>query len=186
MPTVADFAALPLSGAKADIHKAKLAVEKELRVAAFSLPASMFVGDIHGFGILGFAMIIGEAGDLSRFPNPAKLWKWMGLSVMLDGRSHRRVKGVQDGYCPRRRSVMHVIGDSLIKRQNIYRELYLSRKEFEKNRDSEISKGHAHMRALRYAEKRLLRDLWRYWRDLSKIDNHGSSVEPVSSPVEAA
>ena len=66
----------------------------------------------------------------------------------------------------RRRSAIWTIGDSLIKQnEDGYRAVYDERKQYEKARDPEMSKMYAHRRAQRYMEKRLLRDLWRAWRD---------------------
>jgi hypothetical protein len=115
---------------------------------------------------LGLAVIVGVAGDLSNYSNPAKLWKRFGLAV-IDGRAQRKVTNTEQaiamGYSPMRRSAMWTIGDAVIKTQGEYRELYLDRKMYEAERDPEMSKMHCHRRAQRYMEKRLLRDLWRAW-----------------------
>ena len=57
---------------------------------AKALPVASFVEETRGFGYLGLAQIVAEAGDLSNYANPAKLWKRFGLAV-IDGRAQRRV-----------------------------------------------------------------------------------------------
>lgn len=164
---IAYFASLPLQEARALIHKNRLAPERNMAKLAKQLPVYSFVEGVHGFGAIGLAQIVGEAGDLSNYANPAKLWKRMGLAV-INGKSQRRVSGVEaleHGYSPQRRSIMYCIGDSMIKKQNAYRELYLARKVIEEQKMPEGTKLHWHRRAQRYMEKRLLRDLWRAWRD---------------------
>lgn len=164
---IAYFASLPLQEARALIHKNRLAPERSMAKLAKRLPVYPFVENINGFGAIGLAQIIGEAGDLSNYANPAKLWKRMGLAV-INGKSQRRVGGaeaLEHGYSPQRRSIMYCIGDSMIKKQNAYRELYLARKVIEEQKMPEGTKLHWHRRAQRYMEKRLLRDLWRAWRD---------------------
>ncbi|MFP1634114.1 hypothetical protein ACLB6G_20485 [Zhengella sp. ZM62] len=143
---------------------------------------------INGFGPVGLAMIVGEAGDLSAYPKKGHLWKRMGLAV-IDGTAQGRPgKGasasdwIARGYNPKRRSIIYQIGDSLIKKQSEYRDAYLERKAYEraraemiglqivpaakiprKNADEFMSEGHVHNRAQRYMEKRLLRDLHKQW-----------------------
>jgi len=154
------------------------ACEKKMIEGAGQLPVTEFVDSVRGFGLTGLAMIIGEAGDLGNYANPAKLWKRMGLAVMPDGKCQRKAtdpaRAAEMGYSPRRRAVVYRVGDSLIKgNKDGYRELYDSRKAMELERlpaDAKGRKMHAHRRAQRYIEKRLLRDLWRAWRGHATSD----------------
>ncbi|HUW34835.1 MAG TPA: hypothetical protein VM223_24770 [Planctomycetota bacterium] len=153
------------------------ACEKKMIEGAGQLPVTEFVDSVRGFGLTGLAMIIGEAGDLGNYANPAKLWKRMCLAV-IDGVSQRKATdpevAARMGYNPRRRAVMYRVGDSMIKgNKDGYRELYDSRKAMELERlpaDEKGRKMHAHRRAQRYIEKRLLRDLWRAWRGHATSD----------------
>jgi len=146
-------------------------LEKDMVRQAKMLPVWPWVEAVNGFGVLGLAIIVGECGSLSEYAGPAKVWKRMGLAVMGENRQGNPGNGacadewIEHGYSPRRRSAMWTIGDSLLKKQNAYRDLYLGRKAFEAERDPEKTKMHCHRRAQRYVEKRLLRDLWRAWRD---------------------
>jgi hypothetical protein len=142
-------------------------LEKTMTTLAIKLPLREFVENTHGFGFFGLAIVIGEAGNLSNYANPGKLWKRMGLAV-FHGKSQRKTTDADDailqGYNPVRRSAMWTIGDSLLKKQNEYRELYLTRKAYEADRPETKSKMHAHRKAQRYAEKRFLLNLWKAWK----------------------
>jgi hypothetical protein len=97
---------------------------------------------------------------------------------------------------------MFVIGDNLVKGKSAYRAVYDERKVYErqkaqaeglkvapsakipKEKHAEYrSEGHSHLRAKRYMEKRLLRDLWRAWRDHESNATQPTRVDP-SSPIE--
>lgn len=146
---------------------------KEMSALAVSLPAWPAFGDaVRGFGPASLAVIVAEAGDLSLYANPGKLWKRMGLAVMGDvrqgglGANASKEAWIAHGYNRQRRSRMWNIGDALIKgnRDGEYRTVYLQRKEYELARDPEMKPIKAHRRAQRYMEKRLLRNLWSAWR----------------------
>jgi len=155
----------PLLEARKGIEQARKVVEKRLLVLAKELPVAAWIEGTRGVGLLSLAGIVGEAGDLSAYSNPAKLWKRMGLAV-IGGERQRKVegaKGIEHGYNPARRSLMWTIGDCIVKAGGPLKELYNERKAYETPRVK--TKMHAHNRAKRYIEKRLLRDLWRAWRD---------------------
>jgi hypothetical protein len=156
----------PLVEVRAALSAQRKEAERKCRKLAKQLPVWPWVGAVYGFGDLGLAQIVGECGDLGNYSNPAKLWKRMGLHV-VDGKAARKskAKGEIMGYSPARRAIMFCIGESLLKKQNAYRDLYLARKTVEAQKVPEGSKMLWHRRAQRYVEKRLLRDLWRAWRD---------------------
>lgn len=149
------------------IHKHRLKMERLLVKEAKLLPAyETFVEPLHGFGALGFAQIIGECGDLSLYANPAKVWKRMGVGLVNGERQRRcvdKAKALAHGYNPRRRSVLFVITDSLIKKQNAYREFYVAKKADLAAKYPARTKAHLHNDALRRMGKNLLRDLWAHW-----------------------
>lgn len=117
------FAAMfPLVNARDDIEKQRLLVEARLRKISKQLPISSWVTSIYGATLNSLAAIIGECGDLSKYDNPAKLWKRLGLAPH-DGKSYsawRRSGGlsaedwIAAGYSPRRRSAMWNVGGTLI------------------------------------------------------------------------
>jgi hypothetical protein len=137
--------------------------QKDLVRLAKSLPVAPWVIGVRGVGLLSLAAIVGEAGDLSGYANPAKLWKRLGLAVMSDGRQRRTTgaAAIAHGYVPARRSVMWNVGACIIKAKGPLKAIYDERKLYELPRVE--SKAHAHNRAQRYVEKRFLRDLWAAW-----------------------
>lgn len=158
-----------------DLEAIKKTIDMYAMEILAQLPQVMaYVESVPGFGIQSFAGIVGEAGDLGSYSNTAKLWKRMGLAVIGGERQRKKegAAGIEHGYNPARRSLMWTIGDCIIKAGGSLKELYNERKVYEAPRVK--TKMHAHNRAKRYIEKRLLRDLWRAWRDamrrLSTID----------------
>ena len=173
----------PFLEARAILEGVRKAAEKQLNKLSKELAVAAFVEATPGMGYGSLGAIVGECGDLSNYANPAKLWKRMGLAVMSDGKRQRRVAGAEaldHGYSPSRRSVMWNVGQSVFKAQSAridketgevlkeagpYRVLYDERKAYELERDPDIKPILAHNRSTRYLEKRLLRELWRAWRD---------------------
>lgn len=165
-------------------HKAKM--EKMVQ----TLPIWTDWGaDVRGFGPVSLAVIIGEAGDLVNYPNPGTLWKRMGIAVFNGIRqgglpvNAKAEEWIQHGYSKVRRARSWVVASNLMKSGDYYREMYLRRKEYErqqtlsagliilpaakipaKKKELYRSEGHIHLRAQRYMEKKFLRDLWRAWR----------------------
>ena len=162
------------------------AAVKEMEKLAVQLPVwEIFGKDVRGFGAASLAVIVGEAGDLSIYRNPAKLWKRMGVAVVDGIRQGGLAKNaskddwIEHGYSPMRRSRLWNIGDAIIKsnRDGAYRTLYLQRKEYEIQRNPEMTPMQAHRRAQRFMEKRLLKHLWQVWRG-GKPDDGWHRDEP--------
>lgn len=117
-PNVAVAIAPFLMSIDATFEPQRAALERRLRKLAEALPIWKSWGaDIRGFGALSLAAIVGEAGDVGSFSNPAKLWKRMGLAV-IGGERQRKKSGAEDalahGFNPSRRAVMWNIGGGLI------------------------------------------------------------------------
>lgn len=165
----------PLIASRDMIEAERKKPEKLMAKEAKALAAWPWVESVGGFGALGFAQIIGEAGDLRNYSNPAKLWKRMGLAVINGGRQ-RKIAGDEallHGYSPDRRSIVWNVGACVIKYTrgpNAYRDLYLARKVVEQSKVPDGTKALWHNRAKRYMEKRLLRDLWRAFRNEPTTD----------------
>lgn len=175
----------PFLQARATFTPLRTEVEKQMDAAAKQLPVWPWAESIRGMGAASLAAIIGETGDLSNYATHSKLWKRFGLAV-IDGERQRKVKGAEalkHGYSASRRSVMWNVGQCVFKAQSQrvdketgevkagagkYRLIYDARKEIELPRVP--SKVHAHNRATRYMEKRLVRDLWKAWRAYPLID----------------
>lgn len=177
---------------------AKEGIEQKMEKWAKKLPVWAWVKDVKGFGALGLAVVVGEAGDLSNYANPGKLWKRMGLAPLRGkaAKTWRQEGGLTSedwiwfGYKPARRSEMWNRAPPIVYAQisrvkdadgedtgeristGPYGKVYLDRKKYELDRDPEMSKMYAHNRAARYMEKRLLKHLWQAWRGLPVSDDH--------------
>lgn len=136
-------------------------VEKEMVALASLLPAAPWVEGVRGFGMKTLGVIVGEAGDIGSYKNPAKLWKRLGLApkseyAQADNGAHMVPK-------QRRAQIWACLGDPLLKLNDVdYRQAYDGKKAEYLARG--WTKNHAHRAAHRYMEKRALRDLWSAWR----------------------
>ena len=159
-------------------------IEAKMRSIAELLPASVWIKCVHGAGLLGLAIVVGEAGSpLSEFSNPGKLWKRLGLAphwcYKMTTKDGKEVEAIPR----RRRSAIWTVADALLNKgkKNIYADLYQQRLVFECQKNPEFLTGnlsektgkpcvlkHGRRRASRYAEKRFIRDLWREWRKLDR------------------
>lgn len=195
-----------LLGARDIVEKARQHAEDRAAKLATSLPIwTKWAKDVRGLGPLSIAQIVGEAGDVGNYRTVSGLWKRMGLAVINGGRQ-RRVKGDEallHGYSPQRRSIVWNIGNNMIRSQrgtkideetgeitqeaDPYRAVYDQRKAYEHERDPEITKGHAHNRAKRYMEKRLLREMWKAWRRVHpQVDVGTKTSRDTPADVEGA
>lgn len=172
----------PLLLARESIRAARRDVERDLERDVQALPIWPRVAATRGLGALGLASIIGETGDLNNYSSHSKLWKRLGLAV-IDGERQRRVRGaaaIKHGYSASRRSVVWQVGSAMLRAQSgltdpatgkvlrahgSYRLGYDTRKAKELLRVG--SAAHAHNRAARYMEKRLIRNIWRAWNQAS-------------------
>ena len=144
---------------------------------------------VRGFGALSMGALIGERAIPSDFPTVAKFWKYMGMAVINGERQRKcadRDKAIEHAYCPRRRALMFVIGDTLIRAKGEYKAIYDARKPLEAAKLDKDGKPVrpivAHKRAKRYMEKRLLREFWKAWRRV-----YGeSSADDIMSPYVSA
>ncbi len=176
---------------RAECQKRLIRETRKLHVHAWML-------SVKGFGEASLAAIVGEAGDIGSYANPGKLWKRMGLAV-FDGKAQGKsaTDYERQGYNPRRRSVMHVVGENLLRSGGPYAEVYRDYKARKiaawaeagivvvpaaKRKEGQETDGHLHKMSLRYCEKRLLRDLWRAWRGQGDDDTRGR-VSPAEIPV---
>lgn len=90
---------------------------KRMVKLTMKLPIAPFIKGTKGLGEPSAATIIGEAGDLSKYPSIAGVWKRLGLAV-IDGGRQRRVSDPElallHGYDAKRRSIVWNAGNNLI------------------------------------------------------------------------
>lgn len=182
----------------------KIESEREKKIIALAkrLPVAPWVEGVRGFGLKSLGAIVGEAGDLSGYATHCRLWRRFGLApweyqgqvkmgCTWRKRSHEKLPAeewTKYKYSPRRRSVIFVIGESLLKgNRGIYRQHYDESKTKTRKMHPEWwlcedcggdkakrgkckgcggkgeRPGHAHNHAMLLMTKLLLRDLWKEW-----------------------
>lgn len=156
--------------------------EQPMVAIARTLPVHTWIQEPEqrGMSEMGLAILIGETGNLSNYPNPGKLWKRMGCAPHSKGGKTRmcstwRVKcGLTSeewseiGYSPRRRKVAFMIGENIVKANkkgsgNVYRDRYDAAKELFQEKHPDAPKGHCHKHGMLLATKLLLKNLWIEW-----------------------
>lgn len=153
------------------------AIEKEMVKLVKTLPVAKWCDEVRGFGLLSLAAIVGECGNIGEFRGPASLWKRLGLAPIQSRGvtqmpSTWRSKGglsaeewTEAGYSPRRRSIMFVIGECLVKQnKGEFRARYDEAKKAGKKKHKDWTDGHAHNHGMLLAVKRLVKRLWQKWR----------------------
>jgi hypothetical protein len=170
----------------------KLREDDETRMTqlARSLPVYPWVESVRGAGAIGLATIVAEAGDLSNYSTPGKLWKRLGYAP-FDGFAgstwkratwRPRVLAAEEWqanpFSGERYALMHQIATFLWMKQWIgkdktgtgvgapngpYGEIYAARRARTKQTHPDWSDGHAHSDALRVMMKEFLKDLWIEW-----------------------
>ncbi len=166
-------------------------LEKSMEACIKSLPIAPWLKkkEQRGVGLLSIAHILGECGDFSLYANPAKVWKRMGCapfqgkmcSTWKSGKEGKLSadEWTQAGYCPRRRAIMFVIGECLVKgnqtkpteknpEKETWQGPYVKRYEEAKAKfakeHQDYSAGRCHSHGMLLASKLLLKNLWIEWR----------------------
>lgn len=172
----------PLLTAMVPLLDSQKWIEKDIKASVRQMRLwNEWAVDIKGFGEVSFGGVIGECAIMpGEYRNPSCLWKRMGMAV-IGGERQRKCanaeKAIEHGYNPTRRSLMWNIGGTLMKAQirnpkgedgkpigesvaiGELGQVYLDRKVYENTREG-VTPILAHLRAKRYMEKRLLRQMW--------------------------
>jgi hypothetical protein len=182
---------LPLVTATNDLASTEHVIDLQLARLVRQHPMRAFIESAPGIALGGFARLLGATGPLDRFATVSKLWAYLGMHV-VDGTAPRRRRGHQANWSAHGRVVCHQLGVAIVRlRRGRYREAYDRKKaeylarprrgpsacffgqtHLNKKREA-ITCGllHAHMAAMRYAVKLLLRDLWVAWRTVAQHDH---------------
>lgn len=148
--------------------------EKQMESLVKQLPLAAWLEqpEQRGIGLVSVAKIIGECGDLADYRNPSCVWKRMGCApyqgkMPSTWRSGKEGKAsaedwVAMGYNPRRRSLMYVIGEGIVKQNGDgpYRKRYDEAKATFQEKHPDYSKGRCHAHGMLLAAKLLLKNLW--------------------------
>lgn len=167
--------------------------ERDMKRLARTLPGAQFAASVKGFGELGFAVIVGEAGDLAGYSSESKLWRRLGLAPFCgkSGSTWRREGGLsaaewtEYGYSGHRRAEVYAtVQDSLFRWQTHsagpYRAVYDRRRARAAAAHPDWAPARLHADAGRVMVKALIKDLWRAWRDatdaISEFERPGRST----------
>jgi hypothetical protein len=155
---------------------ARAEIEKDMVRAVKTLPVHAWQKGVHGFGEKALAIIVGEAGNLSRFDHEDKLKKRLGLAP-YGGKAFstwRRDGGLSAeewtdaGYAPRRRAEIHAVMEPLFRhqtvQQGVYRQTYDKRRAHTATTHPDWKPAQSHMDGLRVMTQKLVTDLWSEWR----------------------
>ena len=170
--------------------------EKAMEALAKQLPIYPWVESIRGFGALGLATIVAEAGDISKYPNPQKLRKRLGFAP-YDGhagstwkreswreRTLTKEEWIANPFSGERYALMHQIVVWLVNSQWIgaaktgtgegkpnghYGQVYFDRRARTAKTHPDWTNKHSQMDALRVTMQSLLTDLWCQWHDKKRI-----------------
>jgi hypothetical protein len=175
---------------RAPFDAIRKAAEKKMAQLAETLPAAEWVAGVRGAGMLGFGTIVAEAGDLSKYPNVAKLWSRLGYAP-FDGaagstwkratwrtRTLTAEEWVEHPFAAERYAIMFSLSEALWRAQWIsgkksgtddglpngdYGAAYAARRAHTLVTHPDWTKMHRRMDALRVMQKQFLRDLWQQW-----------------------
>ena len=181
-------------------------IEKTLAKLAKKLPVAPWVEQVRGFGFPSLAAIVGECGDLSRYPSVAGVWKRCGLAVIDGDGRQRRVADVDraavHGYSPERRSAIWNVAEPIARLQRTWvdkttgeikkpADHYGEILEAEKAKAlaADLKPAHAEARAKRHMTKKLLRDLTVEWRRVAgrgETRHEQKANEAESLPLQIA
>ena len=175
------------------LRVARDSVEREMKRIVRTLPIFAWASEVRGFGELGLAVILAEAGDLAKYPKKGHLWKRLGLASH-EGKAYstwRREGGLtaEDwtaaGYSPRRRAEIYaVVSEAAVpppvgERWHLSRDLY-RRRAATATAHPDWTKGHSHADGLRIMTKFLIRDLWnQYRRAIATLPDRAEAVVPA-------
>jgi Transposase IS116/IS110/IS902 family len=182
--------------APADAERARH--EHEMETLARTLPVAPWVETVPGLGYLGLATIIAETGDLSNYPNIAKVWKRLGYAPYHGhaGSTWKRPswrngdaaltadEWIENPFSGKRYALMHVISiwlknkqwigaaktdDGVGKPNGKFGAIYATRRARTAATHPDWTKQHGHMDALRIMMKAVLKDLWLQWNEVERI-----------------
>lgn len=185
------------AGGRAGFDALRERAERTMEALAAQLPVAPFVAGVPGFSLRGLALIVGNAGDLSGYPDAAGkdgtacLWKRFGLAP-YQGRapsSWRRGGGLsaaeweEVGYKPSRAGDLYgvvTVPLFMAKAKSVYGLVYAEKKARYDQRVIEtaaLAPGdrdkwtpkRADMAARRAMVKCLLKNLWQAWREAAYV-----------------
>ncbi len=189
-PVISDYTELSLIAQYVDLEKQEKQHFGRLENILQDYPLfTTFLANVRGCGPMMSGIILSEI-DIHKANYVSSLWKYAGLDVAPDGRGRsRRAEHLvdraykdKDGNDAVRKGItfspllktklVGVLGPSFLKvKGSKYSEVYYNYKHRLEHHDKykDVSKGHRHAMAIRYAVKQFLADLYDAWRKLEGL-----------------
>lgn len=137
------------------------AAKQKMSALATKLPVWAYCQQIQALSSTGLGIIVAVSGDLNCYSNPAKLWSWWACGVDDDGTRQsigaKWRKGMLFGH----------ICQPLQKQGDGYKRFYYARRARTSETHPDWSKGHQHNDSMIVMGKKLLKYVWKAWRDPS-------------------
>jgi hypothetical protein len=170
----------PLDECRQDLAALEAAADRQLVRLMSRHPLADWVASTPGIGLPGLGRLLGVTGPLDRFATFPQLWKFLGLHV-----EHGHAPQRGRDWSLRGRTVCFQLALAIMRTgHGPYRAVYdrkkaeyLSRErrgpsgcvfdQVHKNRGGQVLECrplHVHNAAMRYAIKRMVRDLWLTWQ----------------------
>lgn len=133
-------------------------------------PLGAWVTETQGLGAKTVGRFLGAVGPLQARSMPSQLWAYCGLHV-VDGHAPRRQRGQQANWSTRAKTRAYLMAEACVKlvgggtkRRSPYRDVYDAARAHDEARQSEretpLTDGHCHARAMRRVSKAILADMW--------------------------
>jgi hypothetical protein len=143
---------------------------KRLESAMKHHPLGGWVAETQGLGAKTVGRFLGAVGPLQARTQPSQLWAYCGLHV-VDGHAPRRQRGQQANWSTRAKTRAYLMAEACVKlvgggtkRRSPYRDVYDAARAHDAERQAEretpLTDGHCHARAMRRVSKAILADMW--------------------------
>ncbi|MEK9155002.1 MAG: transposase [Patescibacteria group bacterium] len=121
---------------------------------------------IKGVGAVIAGRIIYGIQDIRRFPNEAHLKNYAGYGFSGNNQIQKRRKGEVASWNNFLKQGIFLFTDQVNRRSNClpWNKMLIERKEYERQKFPDISKGHIHAKACRYLGQKFLEYIFRKWR----------------------
>jgi len=120
-------------------------------------------------GVIG-GQIIYSIGDIKRFPTSASLKNYAGYGFNGDG-IQKRKKGQVSNWSSKLKQAVFLFCDQANRRKGtVWGDMLLKRKEYERGKFPDASKGHIHAKAFRYVGQKFLEHVWKEWRKFEGLN----------------
>jgi hypothetical protein len=151
-------------------------VDGEIKSVSDTLPIIADMSEVKGVNAVTAAKVASMI-DIDRAKTISALWRYAGYGVVND-KAERPTKGEKLHYNKRLKTSCYVVGASLMRWHEGYREIYDNSKEYYINNRKDWTKLHRHYAAFRKMMKVWLAHLWLHWREIEGL--------PVRDPYAIA